>query len=26
MGDVAQVRKARSEAQHQSARAMITGH
>ncbi len=26
MGDVAQVRKARSEAQHQSGRAMITGH
>jgi len=26
MGDVAQIRKARSEAQHQSSRAMITGH
>jgi voltage-gated potassium channel len=26
MGDVVQIRKARSEAQHQSARAMITGH
>jgi len=26
MGDVAQIHKARAEAQHQSARAMITGH
>jgi voltage-gated potassium channel len=26
MGDVAQIRKARSEAQHQSPRSMITGH
>jgi len=26
MGDVVQIRKARSEAQHQSGRAMITGH